>query len=161
MIRYIISLIIAATFFTSASASEGEALVQVLALTHTDGKVQYFELDAHPISTFQDGHLVVLYQGTELHFPLSDIKNYTFTYHMSGVEQINADTANNITLIDKTLTISGGIDGTVVEIYSIDGSLAASASINTEASTQISVAHLSAGVYLVRLGSSNFKFVKR
>lgn len=144
-------IIIALSLLAPASLSAGETDAVILHMTADRTKIIPIE-DAHEIS----------FSGSQMNigllsFPLSDIVSYEFGEKSSAIDKVDGE-LNGI-VVDP----SGYIDFSMlskkspINIYSIDG---------TEhpfilKDKVIDISGLAAGIYLVRIGSTSFRMLKR
>lgn len=144
-------IIIALSLLAPASLAAGETDAVILHMTAGRTKVIPLE-DAHEIS-FSGSQMNVGLQS----FPLSDIVRYEFGDKSSGIEKIEGD-LNGI-VVDP----SGYIDFSMlrekspINIYSIDGTKHPFILKDKV----IDISGLASGIYLVRIGKTSFRMLKR
>lgn len=111
-----------------------------------------------PYVTFEDGDIVV--RGDhELRVSMADVQHYIYTETPDGIETVGAATpivkfrGNDITVVNQP-------QGTATLVYTANGTLVKSMTYQGQAAT-ISLEELPQGVYLIKVGSVTYKFLKR
>ncbi|MDE6258157.1 MAG: T9SS type A sorting domain-containing protein, partial [Muribaculaceae bacterium] len=89
------------------------------------------------------------------------VKNITFVgKEVSGVEDAAISDNIKIVVANDYIRISGIKENATASVYSVAGSLMASAVSDEEGNVQVSIENLAKGVYVVALPGHSFKFVK-
>lgn len=111
-----------------------------------------------PYITFE-GDDMVIHGDQELRVAMKDVQHYIYSNKISGVDAIGNDVPT-VEFKSNEIVVSNRLEGSETLIYSANGSLVRSVLQKGEA-TQISLDGLAEGVYLIKVGSVTYKFLKR
>ncbi len=146
----------------AAWAQEEQAPVQKLNVWKMDGTQIQFLLTDEPVTTFENGNLVITSNQGVYSYPLAQMKKYT---HEGLPEGIDVPTVAPGTIMvrqnNEMMLIDGLPDNVVVEVYSADGKLILSQRSTAGQSTLLNLANQPQGTYVVNVGKTSFKFVKQ
>ena len=161
MKKYIFALI---AVVASALAMRADDMITVYSLfvnTNSGDKIEY-AFENLPVATFDGEDLVIsVPKSPDVKYPMADVKNITFVgKEVSGVEDAAISDNIKIVVANDYIRISGIKENATVGVYSVAGSLMASAVSDEEGNVQISIENLAKGVYVVALPGHSFKFVK-
>lgn len=161
MKKYIFALI---AVVASALAMRADDMITVYSLfvnTNSGDKIEY-AFENLPVATFDGEDLVILVpKSPDVKYPMADVKNITFVgKEVSGVEDAAVSDNIKIVVANDYIRISGIKENATASVYSVAGSLMASAVSDEEGNVQISIENLAKGVYVVALPGHSFKFVK-
>ena len=150
---------------------------EVLGMTETrrkekEGKLQqvwlkggqkiYHDLNDQPETTFSDGMLWLKTEKVSVSYPLTDVLRYTFEGAMTAIETpLVRPGEMRFSQNNEAMAFDGLPDGTVLEVYSLDGKKISSVKAQGGQQTIISLAKHPAGTYIVKMGDAAFKFLKR
>ena len=112
-----------------------------------NGNVFSYTFDDRPKVEFAGEKLVVKVSTTEVEIPMSDVAKFTFD-----------DSDFNETGIVNVRT--GNIQSECVEVYTIGGKLVKKEKVTNGASS-FSTNDLTNGTYIIKNGSTTFKFIKK
>ena len=139
-----------------------EAPVQRLNVWKMDGTQIQFLLTDEPVTTFENGNLVITTNNGVFSYPLAQMKKYT---HEGLPEGIDVPTVAPGDILvrqnNEAMLIEGLPDNQLVEVYSADGKLILSKRAIGGQSTLLNLANHPQGTYIVSIGSTSFKFVKQ
>lgn len=162
MKKYILSAIavLAAVFSTSAA----EVFYTTLTLTTFNDEKVEIAFEQYPVATFSGPNLVITTDdATKVEYPMDDVKEITFsTTSKVGIETVNATDANALRfgITSTTLTVDGLDNGARVDLYTVNGVLAASAVAGADGHVSLALDALVPGVYVVAAQGKSFKFIK-
>ena len=111
-----------------------------------------------PYVTFE-GDEIVVHGDHEVRALMSEVQNYMYTGGESGITTIN-DAVPTVMFKRDVIEILNQPEGTTTTIYAIGGQLVKCVESHGT-SAQITVDDLPMGVYVVKVGRSTYKFLKR
>lgn len=133
---------------------------QQLVVHRTNGETVIFELGQTPVTTFEDGQLVITTTETTVFFPLDDIVKYTY----EGVEPHAVTSVSTpflrVHMDNGRVTIEGLDSRTEVVLLSADGQRLAVVKAQEAQPTVLPVDAWPAGVYIINAGALSYKFIK-
>lgn len=160
--KKILPLLVALLMVSAVWAQEEQAPVQKLNVHMMDGSQLQFLLTDEPVTTFENGNLVITTNQGVYSYPLAQMKKYT---HEGLPEGIDVPTVAPGTIIvrqnNEQMLIEGLPDNQLVEVYSADGKLILSQHAVGGQSTLLNLANQPQGTYIVNVGQTSFKFVKQ
>ena len=160
--KKIFPLLVALLMVSAAWAQEEQAPVQKLNVHMMDGSQLQFLLTDEPVTTFENGNLVITTNQGVYSYPLAQMKKYT---HEGLPEGIDAPTVAPGTIMvrqnNEMMLIDGLPDNVVVDVYSADGKLILSQRSIAGQSTLLNLVAQPQGTYIVNVGQTSFKFVKQ
>ena len=135
---------------------------QRLVLLKKDGTKSYYDLHEEPVTTFENGQLVLTTSKTTAYFKLSEIVRYTFEGAYDEIGKAKVRAGETVYRQGKdAMSFEGLPKGTVVELYTADGRQLSSQKTSGDTSTEVSLVGQPAGTYYVKIGDSQYKFEKR
>ena len=157
-----IHLLIALFAAIGAMMAQDSMPVQKLNVWKMDGSMISFLLTDEPVTTFENGNLVITTNQGVFSYPLAQMKKYTHEGLPEGIE--TPSVAPGTILVrqnDEQMLIEGIPDNQLVEVYSADGKLILSKRAVGGQSTLLSLIGQPQGAYIVNIGKTSFKFVKQ
>ena len=156
-----ILLLIALCAATGAMMAQ-DAPVQKLNVWKMDGTQIQFLLTDEPVTTFENGNLVITTNQGVFSYPLAQMKKYT---HEGLPEGIDVPTVAPGDILvrqnNEAMLIEGLPDNKLVEVYSADGKLVFHQKAVAGQAMLISLVGQPQGTYVVNVGKTSFKFVKQ
>ena len=156
-----ILLLIALCAATGAMMAQN-APVQKLNVWKMDGTQIQFLLTDEPVTTFENGNLVIATNQGVFSYPLAQMEKYT---HEGLPEGIDVPTVAPGDILvrqnNEQMLIEGLPNNQLVEVYSADGRLILSKRAVSGQGTLLSLIGQPQGTYIVNIGSTSFKFVKQ
>lgn len=139
-----------------AAAQEASVMVSI---TLNDGTEQQYLCNADARLSFANNQdLVIVAEGNTISIPLSQIRKVNF----SETEAVAESAESGICLwpnpTRNEFTIKGIDDGQTMRIFSQDGRLVLSQTVNE--GQHIDLSHLEQGLYFINLGKRNLKLIK-
>lgn len=147
-------------FFVLLLLGVVQARAQQIAVVTADKTTEYghYPYDNAKI-TFSNGQMLFHYDGNVVGtFNIKDVEKLFF-YITGSVDKIQKNKVVSYSSDCEELSVNSPV-GTSVFVYHVNGNRVLS-HLQTIASSNISVAHLPAGIYMVVVGSETLKFVKQ
>ncbi len=139
-----------------------ETPVQQLNVWKMDGSKISFLLSDEPVTTFENGNLVITTNQSVYSYPLAQMKKYTHEGQSEGMD--NSPLAPGDILVrqnDEQLLIEGLPDNYPVTVYNMDGKQIYSQRSIGGQPLLVSLIGQPQGSYIITAGSTSFKFVKQ
>ena len=157
-------LLLAFCFLSSALClmAQDAQPVQKLNVWKMDGSKIQFLLTDEPVTTFENGNLVITTNSGVFSYPLAQMKKYTHEGLPEGID--NPPIAPGDVLVrqnNEMMVLEGLPDNKLVEVYSADGKLVLSKRAVEGQATVLSLVSQPQGTYVVSIGKTSFKFVKQ
>lgn len=150
-------VVITGMILDGATNSGGQRLV----VLKKDGTKLFYDLLEEPVTTFENGQLVISTNKTVVYSPLSEIVRYTFEGAFDEVVVPKANPGETAyQQKNDVMSFSGLPEGTPVELCSSDGSILLSQSTAADRKVEVSLVDQPAGTYSVKIGDASYKFVK-
>lgn len=157
-----IHLLIALFAAIGAMMAQDSMPVQKLNVWKMDGSMISFLLTDEPVTTFENGNLVITTNQGVFSYPLAQMKKYTHEGLPEGIETPSVAPGDILVRQnDEQMLIEGIPDNQLVEVYSADGKLILSKRAVGGQSTLLSLIGQPQGAYIVNIGKTSFKFVKQ
>lgn len=137
-----------------------EEPVQKLIVWKMDGTQLQFLLTDDPVTTFENGNLVISTNQGVFSYPLAQTKKYTHEGILEGIENTVAPGNILVRQNNEMMLIEGLPDNQLVEVYSANGKLILSKRAIGGQGTLLSLIGQPQGAYVVSIGKNSFKFVK-
>ena len=139
-----------------------DAPVQKLNVWKMDGTQIQFLLTDEPVTTFENGNLVITTNQGQYSYPLAQMKKYTHEGLSEGIDVPTVAPGNILVRQNnEAMVIEGLPDNQLVEVYSADGKLILNQRAVGGQSTLLNLANHPQGTYIVSIGQTSFKFVKQ
>ena len=123
-------------------------------VTLTDGTSRTISLSEKPIVTIANGKLVIKTDMSTTEFDRANVARFNFDAEVDGVDEILLDD-DGVTKDGDNLYLSNLPENSLIKIYTADGSLVKS--MTASSAYTISLAELSAGVYIVSVNGVSTK----
>ena len=143
------------------SSWENVAKVTNVLVWNVDSTFTAFKCADQPVVRPDATGLIIEVNGTQITFPLNEARKFTFATD----EQVAAGIENPVNngtyeITQNGISVEDLKDGTVIAIYDISGKTVARKQA-VGGSASIDTSSLPHGVYVVKAGNINFKFMKR
>lgn len=152
----VLMLLLAATVSSLADS-------QRLVVWQKSGQKVYFDLTEEPETTFEDGNLVIRTSRTTVSYPLTNVLRYTYeggTITDVGDVKMRPGEVRFLQNAEQ-MAFDGLQDGTILEVYTLDGVKIKTVKAQGGQRTVVSLADQAAGTYIVKAGEATYKFMKR
>lgn len=136
---------------------------QRLVVWQKSGQKVYFDLNEEPETTFEDGNLVIRSSRTTVSYPLTNVLRYTYeggTITDVGDVKMRPGEVRFLQNAEQ-MAFDGLQDGTILEVYTLDGVKIKTVKAQAGQRTVVSLADQVAGTYIVKAGEATYKFMKR
>ena len=158
MKKLILSLLAVVALAFYATASDFYMIVHL-----KDESTVNFAFANKPSATFEGNEMVITDQSdpeNPSRFIISDVVKMTVSDEPGlKVAGLNAE-ALTFSLHSGVLRGSGFEEGTLVRIFSAEGTVVESAAVSSDGTVEIGIANMPKGIYLVSAGKTSFKFIK-
>ncbi|MBQ4386046.1 MAG: T9SS type A sorting domain-containing protein [Prevotella sp.] len=145
----------------TALAAQGQE-TQNLVVWQKNGDKVRFDLSEAPVTTFQDGQLVITTSTTTTYYLQENVVRYTYEGPMTPVEAPLVSAGEVIYRQGRDqLSFDGLAGGTRLDVYSADGKRLATVTAREHERAVVSFSGYPTGTYVVRVGQSTYKFLKR
>lgn len=145
------------TLITALVLVSGTVFAKSLVLTLSNGKKVYYLLDnkTATMMRFVDGKITV--EADEYTF--SGIKNFYISEQddPNSIEEVVSK--SNATYRANTLVVN--IANASVKVYTANGREVKAETSSTESTTSVDLGNLAKGTYIIRIGESSFKVMKK
>ena len=122
----------------------------------------YHDLNDKPETMFVDGKLWLKTDKVTASYPLTDVLRYTFEGPMTAIESPSVRPGEMRFLQGKdAMAFEGLPEGTILEVYSLDGKKLSTVKALNSQRTVVSLANHPSGTYIVKMGDASFKFIKQ
>ena len=137
-------------------------VTQRLVVWQKSGEKIYFDLNEEPETTFEDGKLVIKTTRTTVYYQLANVLRYTYEGTMDAIDgpKLHPGEVRFLQGTDQ-MAFDGLPDGTTLEVYSLDGKKLFTKQALGGQRTVLSLASHPAGTYIVKVGDTTYKFMKR
>ena len=136
---------------------------QRLVVWQKSGQKVYFDMTEEPETTFEDGNLVIRSSRTTVSYPLTSVLRYTYeggTITDVGDVKMRPGEVRFLQNAEQ-MAFDGLQDGTILEVYTLDGVKIKTVKAQGGQRTVVSLADQAAGTYIVKAGEATYKFMKR
>jgi hypothetical protein len=144
-------------FITALVLVSGTAFAKSLVLTLSNGKKVYYLLDnkTTTMMRFVDGKITVVTDE----YTFSNIKNFYISEQddPNSIEEVISK--SNATYRANTLVVN--TVNTPVKVYTTNGMEVNAETSNTGSTTSVDLNNLAKGTYIIRIGDSSFKVMKK
>lgn len=149
--------LVAATVATAAVQYAHSVIV-----TKKTGETVEHKFEVTPKATIEGADIVFDTDGAKVAYPMSDVANLTFgKTEVSGIDNITAgESAVAFTLGGGQLGCTGMNPGDRLDIFTMDGRVAATATATAAGEAAVDVSRLPSGVYVASGAGKSFKFIK-
>ncbi len=131
----------------------------VIAVYQMDGQKALFAFADQPEVTYTATDLVLTTTKTMVQYPISQLKKLQFEKAdmPEGIDEVEAD--KRFSFRDGSIVIEGGQPNSLVNIYTVSGTLIAQYRLDSNGDAVISTQGLSGNTYIFANGSITFKFI--
>ena len=131
----------------------------VIAVYQMDGQKALFAFADQPEVTYTATELVLTTTKTSVQYPISQLKKLQFEKAdmPEGIDEVETD--KRFSFRDGSIVIEGGQPNSLVNIYTVSGTLIAQYRLDSNGDAVISTQGLSGNTYIFANGSITFKFI--
>ena len=156
-----ILLLIALCAATGAMMAQ-DAPVQKLNVWKMDGTQIQFLLTDEPVTTFENGNLVITTNQGQYSYPLAQMLKYTHEGLPEGIDVPTVAPGDILVRQNNEMMLIDGLpDKAQVSVYSADGKMLFNKQAVGGQATSVMMSMYPAGSYIINAGGASFKFVKQ
>ena len=145
-----------------ATAIKAQDATQRLVVWQKSGEKTYIDLSEEPVTTFEDGKLVIKTSRTTIDFLLDNILRYTYEGVMTAIEQPAVKPGElRYSQNNDQMCFEGLPEGTRITVYAVDGKQLSTQTARQGEPITVSLIGYPAGTYIVKANDVTFKFLKR
>ena len=133
---------------------------QVLQIVKADGQTHTINLKPEPVSTYQDGNLVITTINATISYPLEVVRKFIFISGTEDIQNIKGDKFE-ISKDGRFLTLSGLKSDTDAYLYSVNGILMERIHVTSSTSISINLESYPIGVYMIKVDGATFKILNQ
>ena len=133
---------------------------QVLQIVKADGQTHTINLNQEPVTTYEDGNLVITTINATITYPLETIHKFVYISGTEDIQNIKGDKFE-ISKDGKFLTLSGLEKDTEAYLYSINGMLMERIRVTASTSISINLESYPLGVYMIKVDGATYKILNQ
>ena len=133
---------------------------QVLQIVKADGQTHTINLNQEPVTTYQDGNLVITTINATISYPLEVVRKFVFISGTEDIQNIKGDKFE-ISKDGRFLTLSGLKSDTDAYLYSINGMLMERIHVTSSTSISINLESYPIGVYMIKVDGATYKIMNQ
>jgi len=137
---------------------EKERSVTTVVLWAEDGTSAEYKCSDRPVVRHDGNELVLTVNGTELRISDTQSANFIVKEDLTGVKQV--EKKGSVEVSQERISLADLKPGTEVMVYDTNGRQLLTAKAG-EGQAQVNIGNLPHGIYVVKAGGINFKFLKR
>ena len=133
---------------------------QVLQIVKADGQTHTINLNQEPVTTYEDGNLVITTINATISYPLETIRKFVYISGSDDIQNIKGDKFE-ISKDGKFLTLSGIKSDTEAYLYSVNGMLMERIRVTSSTSISINLESYPLGVYMIKVDGATYKIMNQ
>lgn len=135
---------------------------QTLVVWLKNGSQVRYLLSDEPKTTFENGVLHLKTNKVSVSYQLQNVLRYTYEgdWLTDGIDQPRPGEVL-VSQTENAVTFKGLADGTPVQVYSVDGVLLSTQTARKGITTEVSLAAMPAGTYILKVKEQTLKFHKK
>ena len=133
---------------------------QMLQIVKMDGQTHTINLNQEPVTTYQDGNLVITTINATISYPLEVVRKFIFISGTDDIQYLKGDKFE-ISRDGKFLTLSGLDKDTDAYLFSINGLLMERIHVTASTSISINLESYPLGVYMIKVDGATYKIMNR
>ena len=133
---------------------------QMLQIVKMDGQTHTINLNQEPVTTYQDGNLVITTINATITYPLEVVRKFIFISGTEDIQNIKGDKFE-ISKDGRFLTLSGLKSDTDAYLYSVNGILMERIHVTSSTSISINLESYPIGVYMIKVDGATFKIMNQ
>ena len=133
---------------------------QVLQIVKADGQTHTINLNQEPVTTYEDGNLVITTINATISYPLETIHKFVYISGTEDIQNIKGDKFE-ISKDGRFLTLSGLKNDTDAYLYSVNGILMERIHVTASTSTSINLESYPLGVYMIKVDGATYKIMNQ
>ena len=120
-----------------------------------------YDLSDEPVTTFENGKLVIKTSSATVEYPVKDILRYTYEGVRTGIDNITYDNSVLVKEEQDKLSFLNLKTGSEVYLFNANGRLLDVQRSNGTDAVSVSLSSRPQGVYFVKCGNETIKLMKR
>lgn len=133
---------------------------QVLQIVKADGQTHTINLIQEPVTTYEDGNLVITTINATITYPLETIRKFVYISGTEDIQNIKGDKFE-ISKDGRFLTLSGLKSDTDAYLYSVNGILMERIRVTASTSISINLESYPLGVYMIKVDGATYKILNQ
>ena len=133
---------------------------QMLQVVKMDGQTHTINLNQEPVTTYEDGNLVITTINAIVTYPLEVVRKFVFISGTEDIQNIKGDRFE-ISKDGKFLTLSGLAKDTDAYLYSVNGMLMERIHVTASTSISINLESYPLGVYMIKVDGATYKIMNQ
>ena len=133
---------------------------QVLQIVKADGQTHTINLNQEPVTTFEDGNLIITTINATITYPLEVVRKFVFISGSEDIQNIKGDKFE-ISKDGRFLTLSGLKNDTDAYLYSVNGILMERIHVTASTSISINLESYPLGVYMIKVDGATYKIMNQ
>ena len=155
----LLMVLISSTGQLLAQSWDSTAKITQVVVWNSDSTYTVYKCTDHPSVAVNETNLVITVNGTDVLFPANEVRKFTFDdEQLTVIEDVTTQGTYEIT--QDAINVDNLKDGTILTIYDTNGRLIAQ-NKSANGTVSVNISNLPNGVYVVKAGNTNFKFLKR
>ena len=139
-----------------------EPVIQdAVAVYRINGQVEYFAFDGRPTITYEGDNLVMTCGGNCVQYTLKGLEKITFTTIATGIGNLPELKQLTFSFSDDRIDIAGAKADEPVRIYDTTGRMVDILYTDGEGRQTISFSPMQKGVYIIQIGNTSYKILKK
>ena len=139
-----------------------EPVIQdAVAVYRINGQVEYFAFDGRPTITYEGDNLVMTCGGNCVQYTLKGLEKITFTTIATGIGNLPELKQLTFSFSDDRIDVAGAKAGEPVRIYDTTGRMVDMLYTDGEGRQTISFSLMQKGVYIIQIGNTSYKILKK
>ena len=133
---------------------------QMLQVVKMDGQTHTINLNQEPVTTYEDGNLVITTINAIVTYPLEVVRKFVFISGAEDIQNIKGDKFE-ISKDGRFLTLSGLEKDTDAYLYSVNGMLMERIHVTSSTSISINLESYPLGVYMIKVDGATYKIMNQ
>ena len=133
---------------------------QVLQIVKADGQTHTINLNQEPVTTYEDGNLIITTINATITYPLEVVRKFVFISGSEDIQNIKGGKFE-ISKDGRFLTLSGLKNDTDAYLYSVNGILMERIHVTASTSISINLESYPLGVYMIKVDGATYKIMNQ
>lgn len=125
----------------------------------TNGQRIYYAIDQHPKVVAENNMLVLQTSSERVEYSLADVHKYTLEPKSTGIDAVESKPM--ISQSAGSITLCGLTANADLAVYDINGRTIRAMKADTNGTAVISTTGFASGVYIIRIGNTSIKILKK
>lgn len=140
-----------------------EPIIQdAVAVYRTNGEVEYFTFDGRPTITYQGDNLIMVCGNQHVQYTLKGLEKIAFTTtEVTGIGDLQGVEGVTFNFHDDQIAIANAKAGDTVRLYDTTGRMVDSSIVDSDGRLTLSLSALTKGIYIVKMGTTSYKILRK